>query len=177
MCTLSMSEAPGVQGLKLGMMPDEVLAFFPGSKEDSKLRAELAQPPKRLGTSSFVIRPGDYQSKAEHKDITQITFRLLDGRVSNFHVGYKGPQWSHVDQFVAKVVEGTNLPAPDQWQAQVGLDNQLKTLTCVDFSVTVFAGGEGGNLNYVQLQDLEADKKLNERRKKAQEQASPSPGQ
>src|SRR6185436_16527436 len=108
--------------------------------------------------------------------VNQISFNLLDGRVYNFSVRYDGPQWPHVDNFVAKFVEGKDLPPVDQWQPYVGMDN-LKMLKCADFEVRVFAGGEGGNLNYVQMQDLVADKKLKERRKKALEleQASPTP--
>jgi hypothetical protein len=55
------------------------------------------------------------------------------------------------------------------------MDNQMKVLTCQDFEVRVFAGGEGGNLNYVLLTDLEADKTLKDRIKKAKAQAKPSP--
>ena len=37
----------------------------------------------------------------------------------------------------------------------------------------VFAGGQGGNLNYVLMKDLEAEKKLKDRRAKAREKATP----
>lgn len=175
-CSLSISQAPVIKGLRLGITADEVLLRFPGSKDDSDLRAELSRPPSQFGTSGFMIRPEKYENKAEFTEISLITFTLLDGHASAIHVGYKGPEWPHVDKFVAKFVEGTNLPAVDQWSAYVGLDNQLKILTCTDFEVRVFAGGPGGNLNYVLMQNLEADKKLKERRKKAREQASPTPG-
>jgi hypothetical protein len=84
------------------------------------------------------------------------------------NVSYAGPAYSHVDQFVSKFVEGTSLPPADQWQAYAGMDNQLKILTCKDFEVRVFAGGQGGNLNYVLIRDLEAQKKLEDRRKKVE---------
>lgn len=174
-CTLTMAGAPEIKGLRLGMTPDEVLALFPGSKDDPDLRAELSKPPGQFGSSSFVIRPSKYESsKEKFADVTQITLTLLDGRVSNFTVGYNGPEWPHVDKFVAKVVEGTNLPAVDQWDAYAGMDSQLKTLKCADLEIRVFAGGQGGNLNYVLIRDLEADKKLKERRAKAREKPTPS---
>jgi hypothetical protein len=56
------------------------------------------------------------------------------------------------------------------------MDNQLKTLKCTDFEVEVFAGGKGGNLNYVKVKDLSAEKKLNDRRAKAAAKATPAPG-
>ena len=175
-CALSMSQAPVIKGLKLGMTPDEVVALFPGSKDDAEVRADLSKTPSRFGTSGLTIRPDKFANKAEFSGVSQITFTMLDGRVATFHIGYNGPHWSHVDQFVTKFVEGTSLPAADQWQAYTGLDHQMKSLTCTDFTVTIFAGGDGGSLNYVQMQDVEADKKLKARRKKAREQASPTPG-
>jgi hypothetical protein len=156
------------------MTPDEVLALFPGSKEDAEVRADLSAT-RPFGVSGFLIRVAKYESKEKFAGINQITLKLLDGRVSSLNIGYNGPAYSHVDQFVTKFVEGTNLPPSDQWQAYVGLDTQMKTLTCKDFEIRVFAGGEGGNLNYVLISDLEADKKLKDRRAKARAQASPTP--
>ena len=176
-CGLDMSQAPVLNGLKLGMSADEVLALFPGIKDDAELRPRLSEPPSRFGVSSFTIRPSKYESRDKFADVSQVSFIFLDGRISNFTVSYTGPEWPHVDKFVEKFVQGTGLPAADQWQPFAGMDHQLKTLTCADFEVRVFAGGQGGNLNYVLMQDLEADKKLKERRRKAREQASPTPGE
>ena len=175
-CGLDISQAPVLTGLKLRMTTEEVLALFPGSKEDVALRPQILSPPSQFGVSNFTIRPSKYESRDKFLEVSQISFILLDGRVSSFTVGYNGPEWPHVDKFVEKFVEGTNLPATDQWEAYVGMDTQMKTLTCTDFEVRVFAGGQGGNLNYVLMQDLEADKKLKDRRRKAREQASPTPG-
>src|SRR5205085_2195165 len=142
-CSLTMAAAPVLNGLKLGMTPDEVLALFPGSKDDPEVRSILSRPPTQLGVSELLIRPAKFESKEKFAGIGHITFNLLDGRVSTVNVGYNGPVYSHVDQFVTKFVEGTNLPPPDQWQAYVGMDTQLKILTCKDFEIRVFAGGEG----------------------------------
>lgn len=176
-CMLTMSAAPAINGLKLGMTPEEVLALFPGSKDDPEVKADLARPTSRFGGSALLIRPQKFESKEKFSQISQIKFDFLDGRVMRFQVTYNGPEWPHVDKFVEKFVGDTNLPANDHWASYPGLDTQMKTLTCPDFEVRVFAGGEGGNLNYVLVQDLEADKELKERRRKAREQASPTPGQ
>jgi len=174
-CQLTLAGAPDIKGIRLGMTPEQVLALFPGSNEDADLRSRLSQPPSPFGVSGFVVRPDKYQSKDKFAEVTQITFTLLDGRVSTFSVGYNGPEYSHVDKFVAKFVEGTNLPAVDQWEAYVGMDNQLKSLKCSEVEIRVFAGGQGGNLNYVLMRDLEADKKLKDRRAKARAKATPTP--
>jgi hypothetical protein len=174
-CQLTLAGAPDIKGLRLGMTPEQVLALFPGSNEDPEIRSRLSQPPSPFGVSSFLVRPDKYQSKDKFAGVSQITFTLLDGHVSSFSVGYNGPEYSHVDKFVAKFVEGTNLPATDQWEAYVGMDNQLKMLKCTDFEVRVFAGGPGGNLNYVLMSDLAAAKKLKDRRDKARAKATPTP--
>lgn len=174
-CSLPAAQVPGVGGLKLGMTVEQVLALFPGSGEDPEVRSTLARPASPLGVSGLLIRPDRYRSKEKFAGVSQITFTLLDGRVSTFSVGYNGPEWPHVDKFVAKFVEGTGLPAADAWEAYVGLDNQLKILTCLDFEIRVFAGGEGGNLNYVMMSDREAARTLKERRVKAREKAGQAP--
>ena len=176
-CTLKLAGAPEVKGLRLGMTPDEVLALFPGSRDDADVRAMLARPPSQFGMSELVIRPAKFESREQFAENNQISFTLLDGRVSSFSMGHNGPEFSHVDKFVAKFAEGTGLPPPDQWEPYVGMDNSLKVLKCAEFEVRVFAGGPGGSLNYVLVKDLLADEKLKDRRKKAREKASPSPGQ
>lgn len=176
-CTLRLAAAPTINGLHLGMTPDEVLALFPGSQDDAEVKTSLSRPPSEFGVSGFLIRPGKYQTNDQFAGINQITFSVLDGRVANLSVGYNGPEYPHVDKFVEKFVDGRSLPTVDQWEAYVGMDNQLKTLTCAEFEVRVFAGGQGGNLNYVLIKDLIAEKKLKDRRAKARAEASPTPKQ
>jgi hypothetical protein len=175
-CGLTMEQVHGVGDLRLGMTAEQVLALFPGSSQDPEVRSSLSKPATRLGVSDLTIRPGKYQSKEKFAGITRITFDLLDGRVSSFSVSYDGPEWPHVDKFVAKITEGTGLPAADAWEAHVGMD-QLKVLTCTDFEVRVFAGGQGGDLNYVTMSDLMAARTLKERRVKAREKAKQEPKQ
>jgi hypothetical protein len=174
-CSLRLPASPAVNGLRLGMTPDEVVALFPGSGEDANIRSSISSP-DRFGGIEFTITPSKYESKDKFTGINQFVLRFLDGRVANIHVGYGGPAYSHVDKFVSKFAEGTSLPPADQWEAYVGMDTQLKTLRCTDFQVQVFAGGPGGSLNYVELTDLEADKKVKDRRAKARAKASPTPG-
>jgi hypothetical protein len=168
-CTLTIAQAPVVGGLRLGMTPEEVLALFPGSSADNEVRSQISRPASALGVASFTLNPGKYGSKAAYVGISHITVSLLDNRVSNFNIGYNGPEWKHVDQFVAKFIKGTNLPPAEAWEAYVGMDTQLKTLKCNGFEISIFAGGTGSEINYVLMRDLEAQKKLKERRAKANE--------
>jgi len=178
-CSLTKSAAPIINGLKLGMTPTEVLAVLPGSKDDMELQSQLSRPATPLGVSNFVIHAEKLKPPDRFTGITQFTFNVLDGHVYSLNVGYKAPTYSHVDEFVTKFIEGTNLPPADQWQPQTGMETQLKSLSCRGFEVRVFAGGKGSNLNYVLLTDLDADKQLKNRRAKARAQLSstavPSP--
>lgn len=174
-CEIAFDEIPAFKGLKIGMSIDEVLAAFPGAREDAELRSQFSQPSGPYGTSGFVIMPAKYQNKEKFAGITQIAFSLLDGRISGFTLNYGGPEYPHVDKFVEKFVDGTNLPAADQWEAYPGLDTQMKTLTCKGFEIRVFASGKGGILNYILVKDLSADQTLKDRRKKARALASPTP--
>jgi hypothetical protein len=172
-CSLVVDQAPVLNGLRLGMTPDEVLAVFPGSKDDAEIRAALSKPAGEFGVSDFRINPDKYGSKDKFVGIRQITFTLLDGRVGTLSIKYNGPEWPNVDKFVAKFQEGTNLPPVDAWEAYVGMETQMKTLKCKDFEVQIFAGGPGGSLNSVLVNDLAAAKKLEERVDKADKKAKP----
>jgi hypothetical protein len=135
----------------------------------------LTRPASPLGVSELGIKPSKYGLKNNFADVNQVTFTFLDGRASGVSVTYNGPEYPNVDQFVTRFVEGRNLPPADRWQAHEGLDTQLKILACKEFEVRVFAGGKGGNLNYVQLSDLVASVTLKDRRKKARAKAAASP--
>ena len=41
-CTLTLAGASSIRGLRLGMTPNEVLALFPGSTDDTQVRASLS---------------------------------------------------------------------------------------------------------------------------------------
>ena len=167
---MALSQSPAINGLKLGMTPEQVLALFPGSKTDEEVQRELSRPPNRFGVSSFTIKPQKYSSKSKFDRVTQIIFTLFDGRVSTLYVGYDSPVWEHVDEFVTEFSKGRNLPAADEWEAYVGMDTELKTLNCQEFEIRLFAGGHNVQINYTQVRDLVALQKYEERRAKSKEQ-------
>lgn len=174
-CTLTTVQGPDINGVRLGLTTQQVLDLFPGSKDDAEVRAP-AEKLTPLGISNFALRPEKYGAEKDFVGINQFTFNFLDKRLSSFTAGYGGPQWKNVDEFVAKFSEGKTLPPLEAWEAYVGLDTQLKTLRCDGFEISVFAGGEGGNLNYVLMKDLAAEKELKDRRAKARKAAEkPTP--
>lgn len=174
-CTLNTSQAPDINGVRLGLNPQQVMDLFPGSKDDAQVQAAAAKS-TALGFSSFALGPEKYGAETKFVGINRFTFNFLDNRLTSFTAGYSGPQWKNVDEFVKKFSEGKTLPPLEAWEAYVGLDTQLKTLRCDGFEISVFAGGQGGNLNYVEMKDLAAEKELRERRAKARKAAEkPTP--
>jgi hypothetical protein len=166
-CAVSAAQVPQLGNLKTGLTVEQVLAIFPGSSADKEIVAELAKPANQFGGSTLTIRPERYESKELFAGVQQIGFKFLDGKVASFRVGYSGPQWKHVDEFIEKFSAGSNLPAIGAWEAYVGLDNQLKTLKCSGFELSIFAGSTDGKTNYVEMRDLAAEETLKERRAKA----------
>lgn len=164
---LTLSQAPEISGLRLGMTMEEVLALFPGIKDDAEVRYSLSRPVSPFGVKSLFVKPGKYTTNKRFERVSQISFTFLDGRVSILNIGYGSYAWGHVDEFVAKFSEETGLPGADSWDAYVGLDTRLKTLTCRDFEVSVFAGGGDVDVNYVRMRDLIAQQKLRERSARA----------
>lgn len=161
---MTVAQSPSILGLRLGMTTEQALSLFPGITNDAEIRSSLSRPASKLGISNLTISPGKYSGAKTFERVTQINLTFLDGRVFNLNVGYNGPLWGHVDEFVAKFSEETRLPGADSWDAYVGMDTQLKTLRGMDFEVTIFAGGENVNINYVNLRDLTAQQILKERR-------------
>jgi hypothetical protein len=153
----------GISGLKLGMTTEQVLALFPGSEADEEVRSSLSRSANQFGMTSLVIKPQKYSSKEEFAGISQIILSLLDGRVSTLYVGYDAPEPEQIDELVTKFSKGRNLPPAPSWAPYVGLDDQLKTIKCKDFEISVFAGGKNLNINYVQMLDTVAQQKLKQR--------------
>lgn len=163
---MTLAQSPAINGLKLGMTPKEVLALFPGSERDDEVLLDLKRPPTRYGVSGFRIRPQKYPTKAKFERVNQIIFTLFDGRVSTLYVDYDSPVWEQVDEFVTDFSKGRDLPAASEWEPYVGMENQLKTLDCKEFEISIFAGGQNLSINYAQVRDLLALQKYKERRAK-----------
>lgn len=171
-CNLTVAQAPVISGVRLGMTPEQGLALFPGSSEETEVRSELSRSATNFGVANIMIKPEKYSSKSAFQGVTYISFKFIDGQLSTFTFGYNGPEWKNVDEFIAKFSEGKNLPAAEAWEAYVGMDTQLKTLKCSGFEINVFTGGTGGNINYVKMVDTAAEQKLKERKAKAREKAA-----
>ena len=69
-CSLSLSQAPAIRGIRLGMKPDEWLKLFPGSAQDERMKAILDKPPTypEYGVKNKVGRHSNHnRSNYSHK--------------------------------------------------------------------------------------------------------------
>jgi hypothetical protein len=163
---LTVAQAPSVSRLKLGMKVEQVLALFPGSKDDADIRASLAGPTSAFGVQNLSIMPAKYLKKNADQ-ASQIALTFLDNRLVTLYVGYESPVWDNIDDYVTQFAGETGLPGADSWDAYAGFDTQLKTLKCKDFEINLFAGGENVSINYVRMRDMPAQQVLKERRARA----------
>jgi hypothetical protein len=158
-CTLTL--APAINGLHLGMTADEVLGLFPGSKDDPLIKSALSSPLDELKVASFSLTPAKYGAPQSFSEVTGITFSLFDGRVFKIYLSYGGPPSPTVDKFVETFVGGTDFPPPAQWQGYPGMENQMKMIQCTGFEVRASASGRGATqMKYVEIRDLAAEKKM-----------------
>jgi hypothetical protein len=166
-CALSAAQAPAIDGLKLGMTVEQVLARFPGSSDEKNIATERARAVEKLGAGTFTILPEKYSTNTEFPGIASLIFKYIDGRVYGLRVGYNGMTWKNVDEFIAKFSADSKLPADVSWEASPGMEMQQKALKCSDLEVTIFASSD---VNYVELRDTASERLLKERRAKAKEQ-------
>src|SRR5215470_3526489 len=99
-CNLSLSQAPAIRGIRLGMKPDEWLKLFPGSAQDEKVKAILDRPPTypQYGLNSIVFEPlssssgwgGAFKllSKEEFSGVDRVYLTLFDNQIVQFQVFY-----------------------------------------------------------------------------------------
>ena len=111
-CRVPREQASELKGLRIGLTTDQVLALFPGSKEDPDLKPALAKPPTQFGTSTLMIKPEKYGSKEKFAGIREVIFSFLDGRVSSFQANYEsGP--ANTSSFARRRRGGGNVTRPD----------------------------------------------------------------
>ena len=134
-CTLT--KAPELHGLRLGMTISEVKARLP----------ELIVPASDefgfIGSANIQVSDLSVQSKESLRRISYVHFGFLDGRVINLRFEYRTNfSWKNVDEFLSIVINELKLP-----QSWVG-DNTNKKLVCSDFEVRASASEDSASLGF-----------------------------
>jgi len=127
-CTLKLSQAPSVRGVKLDMTLDELFALFPGSSNEGRITQALSQSEgyDRFGEAGFSIAPTTYSTKDRFAGISVYFVDSFDRRIVSFTAVYdrfpKGPRWHSVDDLIQRFAESFHLPEPEGldpgWQRQ-----------------------------------------------------------
>ena len=151
-CNLSLSQAPVIRGIRLGMKPDEWLKLFPGSAQDEKIKAILDEPPKppRYGMKDVVFpqasgqSQSSYLSREEFSGVQQVFLTLFDNQIVSVLIYYArypdiGSPWDDVAQLIPIFSETFNLPPVSAWHKHSNLTAEL---TCTGFEMTVSAGNQ-----------------------------------
>jgi len=144
-CNLSLSEAPVIRGIRLGMKPDEWLKLFPGSAQDEKIKAILDQPPRfpNYGSNSitFTLPSGSgefrYLPREEFLGVNYVMLHLIDNNIGGFEVLYAqsssgGNPWDDVSQLAIIFSKTFKLPDISVWRKE---NPQRAMLECSGFEL------------------------------------------
>ena len=166
-CTSAVAQKIDIRGVRLGMSLDQVLALFPGSRENPEVRfaLERAKSETNYGTMSLQLYPSYYGLKEKYAGIWMFGLGFLDERVVSLYVNYSGPEWRSVDEFVAKLAEAFDLPKEKVWKDG---GERTKALTCGDLQFRVYAAPGNGS-NTFHIHSFSAERVVSERRAEAKE--------
>lgn len=150
-CTLKVSEAPEIRGLRLGMSPAQLSARYP------RLPAIRTD---EYGQAHIILDNPRIYDETAFKDVEQISLKFIDGRLVTYQVSYSSLPWDNLDQFMTKLLETYRLPGG--WQG-AGTDRQ--TLTCDRFRIDTgwYGRSDVTMATYVRLQELDADAVIRQR--------------
>jgi hypothetical protein len=177
-CNLSVSQAPTIRGIRLGMKPDEWLKLFPGSAQDEKIKAILDRPAQYPGYGRNIITfaPASSQNQFSYipregfSGVGSVSLILFDNQIVSFGVVYAPNYingtpyiWDDVSQLIAIFSESFNIPQISAWDKK---SSQQAILQCPGFKLELGVSGGGATAqlslksDYEQIisQRAEADK-------------------
>jgi hypothetical protein len=176
-CNLSLSQAPAIRGIRLGMKPDEWLKLFPVSAQDERIKAILDQPPaypsygrnsitfESTSASGHTGTPFRILFGKELSGIDRVTLELFDNQIIALQIAYAPypcvSPWDDVAQLIPIFSETFNLPQDSAWEKNGG----VAELKCAGFVLRLVTGNAPSvyltsKLNFDQIirQRREADK-------------------
>ena len=164
-CSLTIAQAPRIRDVRLGMSSEEVLKMFPGSSDDSYIRAQISTADQRFGIVGFSI-PTTLLPKPKFAGVNSFSVVFLDNRLSEYAFTYTGIEWKSVDDFISKFSEAFNLPRPENWERS-NLAS-FKKLQCNGFEV--WASTDAGG-SWIKVRIPETQQIVNDRQDAQKEKA------
>ena len=157
-CTLKLSQAPEIRGLRLGMEIKQVLSFLP--QLDIKPADEFGYSHTSFSFSQMTDEELK-RLKFDRKGISYIGLDFLDGKLISLLVAYDDTvRWASLDEFVSKLNASFNLPGA--WQS----NDSDKGLTCDGFEIRASLAGNTGSLS---LFDITSERALMARKAEKRE--------
>src|SRR4030095_7098060 len=82
-CTLKLSQAPAVRGVKLGMTVDELFPLFPGMSDNAEVQRTIsaAEGFPNFGEVAFSIYPSNWGNKEQFAGISNVWVHAFDRRI------------------------------------------------------------------------------------------------
>jgi hypothetical protein len=161
-CTIKLSQAPSVRGVKLNMTVDELLPLFPGSSDSGGIKNSLtaAEGYPNFGYGSFGISPSNWANKERFAGISSYFFSTFDRRIVALTITYdrfpEGARWKNPDDLIQRFSDSLHLPAANYWAPDPD-SNSRKKLKCDGFEIFVTAGEQSAIAFY--NRDWEGTKK------------------
>lgn len=149
-CTVKV--APVIRGIKLGMTTNDVLAMFPGSRENEMVRNSLTagQNYGSFGLTGFFVFPSQYPSKERFSGVSTINFTFVDERLVQYGIAYDGPPWPHAADFINKIASAFKLPPAENWTVDQGV---YKAVSCDGFKVRTSVSNSGASISVLTGED------------------------
>ena len=156
-CKLSLSQAPKIRGLQLGMTTSQLLDLIPYSKDEAHVKVLLEKSLAEKVTLTMDPREEQFKTLPLWAGLNQLSVSFFDGHVTDIYLSYERPYWENTDDFIAKLVENVKLPDAKNW---VG-SGSYKRLGCTDFDVLATVVTDRNSCcSSLSLRDLTADKKI-----------------
>jgi hypothetical protein len=167
-CALKLAQSPAIRGIRLGMKLDDVLALFPGSRENDYVKFTLAanSASSNFGLINIGISPALYPNKERFLGIDQFSFVFVDEQMVRLYAEYRQPPWPRLDEFIDKVSGAFQLPPSAQWAVE---NAARKNLMCDGFRIRVATQDQRASLT-IEIND-DPYKIQRERRDAAEEKA------
>jgi len=159
-CTLTISQAPELRGLRLGMTREQVKVIFP--KLDRVI--ENSHAVEWLGLLNVRIYPDENNTTdtAKFEDVMSIELGFFDKRLSRIIVTYfKDYKFDNANDFTKKVSEA--LRVPNAWKVE-DYSNNRRVMDCDGFRIYVDSSEPS-----IWLWDITADSILQKRKEEEKE--------
>ncbi len=175
-CDLSLSQAPVIRGIRLGMKPDDWLKLFPGSAQDEKIKALLERPPRHpeygLSSISFDSPSGPdyggykYLRGEGFQGVASVLLSLFDNQIIGIQIQYLPYlnhccPWNGASELISIFSETFNLPPDSAWEK----NGHQAALKCAGFELVLTAQNgpiarleSKSDFNQIIRQRAEADK-------------------